>query len=102
MNGKDRTSTSFGGDVPSGRDKLTMGMLEGDRSVAREMLDEKGVIGHRLILSSVIGFIAVFLFACNRSELATGRSRADLSQFDHIGRFVDGLAPVRKGVMWAY
>lgn len=73
-------------------------------STARKVNGELTSFAKRpqLILAIFGGMVAVVGFGCGESRLTTEKPKADLPQFDHVGRFEDGLAPVRKGVMWAY
>ena len=71
------------------------------------MIDDLTIKKHgspRLRSFSVVflGIMAVVGYGCGESRAPIDRPKADLSQFDHVGSFADGLAPVRKGVMWAY
>ena len=58
----------------------------------------------QLSLGTRVGLLAAAAVGagCSGSQSASDKPKADLSQFDHVGAFVDGLAPVRKGVMWGY
>jgi hypothetical protein len=58
--------------------------------------------GLPLFSTAVVGIVTVVGLGCGESQLGTRKPKADLSQFDHVGAFEDGLAPVRKGVVWAY
>jgi hypothetical protein len=55
--------------------------------------------GLPLFSTAVVGIVTVVGLGCGESQLGTRKPKADLSQFDHVGAFEDGLAPVRKGVV---